>query len=161
MCMQRLDYRKDYSIDEIKELIEQLKAKKIITSKEAEAINVDKIYKFTKSFIWSYLKEAKEVYQEKPFYINIPASKIYNEKVDETILVQGIIDLYYIDKNDNLILVDFKTDYIENGKEDALVKKYKEQLNLYSDALEKSLNKKTFKIYIYSPYLNKAIEVKS
>ena len=29
-------------------------------------------------------------------------------------MVQGIIDLYYIDKNDNLVLIDFKTDYISN-----------------------------------------------
>ena len=50
------------------------------------------------------MKEAKEVYQEKPFYINISAKEIFKEDVDETILVQGIIDLYYIDKNDNLVL---------------------------------------------------------
>ena len=107
------------------------------------------------------MKEAKEVYQEKPFYINIPAKEIYKEDIDETILVQGIIDLYYIDKNDNLVLVDYKTDYVEKGKEAELIYKYKEQLNLYSRALEKALNKKPYKTYIYSTFLNKAIELKS
>ena len=160
LCMQRLDYKRDYNITDIRNLISELQAKNIISEKEATAINENKILKFTKSIIWKYLKEAKEVYQEKPFYINIKAGDIYNNKVNETILVQGIIDLYYIDKNDNLILVDYKTDFIEKGKEEELVNKYKEQLILYSKALQQSINKKPFKIYIYSTCLDKAIEVK-
>ena len=161
MCMQRLDYRKDYKLKDVQELIQELQAKKIITEKEANVINIDAVYKFTKSTIWQNIKEAKEVYQEKPFYINIPAKEIYKQDVDETILVQGIIDLYYIDKDDNLILVDYKTDYVEYGKEAELVEKYKEQLKLYSRALEQALSQKTYKTYIYSTCLNKAIELKS
>ena len=159
LCMQKLDYKRDYTLKDIQQLIQELQAKKIITEKEANAINADKIYRFTESNIWKYMREAKEVHQEKPFYINIPAKDIYNEDVDEEILVQGIIDLYYIDKNDNLILVDYKTDYVEYGKEVELVNKYKEQLDLYSKALKEALHKKPYKVYIYSTCLNKAIEV--
>ena len=161
MCMQRLNYKKEYTLEDIKELIQLLYSKKIITEQEANSINPNIIYKFTRSNIWNYLKEAKEVYQEKPFYINVPASEVLGKDIDEIMLVQGIIDLYYIDKNDNLILVDYKTDYVEYGKEEELIKKYKEQLNLYSRALEQALNKKPYKTYIYSTYLNKSIEVKS
>ena len=75
-------------------------------------------------------------------------------------LVQGIIDLYYIDKNDNLVLLDYKTDYVANGNEQELIDKYKQQLELYKRALEDSLNRKVDKIYIYSIYLNKRIECK-
>ena len=161
MCLQRLNYKKEYTLDDIKKLIQELHANKIITEHEASAINPEIVYKFTKSLIWKYLKEAKEVYQERPFYINISAKEIFKENVDEKILVQGIIDLYYIDKNDNLILVDYKTDYVKSGKEEELINKYKEQLRIYSKALEKALQKKPYKTYIYSTYLNKAIEVKS
>ena len=161
MCMQRLNPKKNYTLEDVKELIQELQAKNIITEQEAKAINSEKVYKFTQSIIWKYLKEAKEVYQERPFYINIPAKEIYEQDVDEKILVQGIVDLYYIDKNNNLVLVDYKTDYVENGKEAELVKKYKEQLNLYCKALEQGLGRKPYKTYIYSTYLNKAIEVKS
>ena len=79
--------------------------------------------------------------------------------MDEDILVQGIIDLYYIDKNDNIVLVDYKTDYVEKGKEELLVEKYKEQLNLYKEALEKSLNRKVKNMGIYSLYLNQFIQI--
>ena len=159
LCMQRLDYKKNYSVNDVKELIQELQAKQIITEKEAKCINPDKIYKFTQSSIWKEMQEAKEVHQEKTFYINIPAKNIYGENIDEYILVQGIIDLYFIDKNDNLILVDYKTDYVEFGKEAELVNKYSEQLNLYSQALEGALNKKVYKKYIYSTYLNRELQL--
>lgn len=160
MCMQRLNYKKNYTLDDIKELIQKLQAKKIITEQEADSINPNIIYYFTKSQIWEQLKHAKEVYQEKPFYINISAKEILKKDIDETILIQGIIDLYYIDKDEKLILVDYKTDYVENGKEAELINKYKEQLKLYSVALEHALCTKPYKVYIYSTFLNKPIEVK-
>ena len=157
LCMQKLDEKKDYDLQKIKDLITNLRKKQIITDKEQEAINPFKILKFTKSKIWEELKEAKEVYREKPFYINIPAKEIYEKDIEENILVQGIIDLYYIDKNDNLILVDYKTDYVQDEKE--LIDKYKEQLKLYSKALESAYNRKVYKKYIYSTCLEKEIEL--
>ena len=120
---------------------------------------MSKILAFTKSDIAKELKEAKEIYKEKPFYINVPAREIYEENCDENILVQGIIDLYYIDKDDNLKLLDYKTDYVEPGNEQELVKKYSKQLELYKEALEEALDKKVQNVYIYSVYLEKVIEI--
>ena len=158
LCMQKLDIsKKIYTIEDIKELVSKLENNKIITSKEAKAINVNKVYQFTKSKIWNEMTQAKEVQREKPFYINIPAREIYKEDIEEKILVQGIIDLYYIDSEDNLILVDFKTDFVENRDEQILIDKYKTQLELYKRALESALNRKVDKIYIYSTYLEKEI----
>ena len=77
--------------------------------------------------------------------------------MEEEILVQGIIDLYYIDKNNNLVLVDYKTDFVSQAQE--LIQKYKVQLDLYKKALEEALNKKVSKVYIYSTYLKKEIEI--
>lgn len=158
MCLQRLNEKIDYDINKVNELIQELEMKKIITSKEAENINPNKILQFTKSNIWKELKEAKEIQKEKPFYINIPAKEIYEEETEENILVQGVIDLYYIDKFDKLKLVDYKTDYVENNDENQLIDKYRNQLELYSKALEESFRKKVDKKYIYSVYLGKEIE---
>ena len=159
LCMQRLNEKVEYNVNNIKELVQDLVEKQIITQKEADNINQFKILEFTKSDIWKDLKEAKEIQREKPFYINIPAKDVYKEKIEENILVQGIIDLYYIDKEDNLILVDYKTDYVENGKEQNLVDKYRKQLEIYEQALEEALNRKVVKKYIYSVYLGKALEI--
>ena len=157
--MQKLNFKEEYNLEKISELIQKLKNKEIITEKESKAINMSKILNFTKSDIAKELKEAKEIYKEKPFYINVPAREIYKENCEENILVQGIIDLYYIDKDDNLKLLDYKTDYVEPGNEQELVKKYSKQLELYKEALEEALNKKVEKVYIYSVYLEKTIEI--
>jgi len=157
LCLQKLNEKQSYNIDSIKNLIHELELKEIITKKEAEVINPYKILEFTKSNIWNDLKYAKKVFKEQPFYISMPAKEIYKLNVDENILVQGIIDLYYIDKDNNIVLVDYKTDYVEKGKEYELVQKYQKQLDLYKEALEKALNKKVKKVYIYSVYLGKEI----
>ena len=158
LCMQKLDVKKqEYNIEEIKELVEKLVVKKIITQQEANVINLNKILQFTKSNIWKEITKSQTVEQEKPFYINIPAKEIYNKNVEEKILVQGIIDLYYINQKGELILVDFKTDYVPDRQEDILINKYKTQLYLYKKALEIFLEKKVDKTYIYSTYLEKEI----
>ena len=159
LCLQKLDINIDYDLDKINNLLDELETKKIITSKEKETINVNKILEFTKSKIWEELKTAKKIEKEKPFYINIKAKDIYNKETDENILVQGIIDLYYLDKDDNINLVDYKTDYIENGNEIELINKYKEQLYLYKKALEQVYKKEVKNTYIYSVYLNKEIRI--
>ncbi len=159
LCLQKLDERKDYTIELVKELINELLSKQIITPKEAEAISPYKILAFTKSAIWKELRNAKQVEKEKPFYINIPASEVYNEQVEENILVQGIIDLYYINENNELVLVDYKTDYVEAGKEKDLISKYSKQLDLYKQALESALHRKVDRVYIYSVFLEKEIEI--
>ena len=65
--------------------------------------------------------------------------------------------MYYINQKGELILVDFKTDYVPDRQEDILINKYKTQLYLYKKALEISLEKKVDKTYIYSTYLEKEI----
>ena len=160
LCLQKLNPKADYDFEKIKTLIQDLAINQIITDKESQAINPSKILQFTKSEIWKQLKNAKEYYQEKPFYINVPASKIYDEDIKENILVQGIIDLYFVNENSQIVLVDYKTDYVESGKEFELVRKYKEQLDLYKQALENALGTKVEKVYIYSVYLGKEIEIK-
>ena len=160
LCLQRLNPKEEYDLEEIKSLIQNLEMNQIITEKESEAINPYKILQFTKSEIWNQLKNAKEYYQEKPFYINVPAKQIYDEDIKENILVQGIIDLYFVNESGQVVLVDYKTDYVENGNEIELVDKYKSQMDLYKKALESALGIKVDKVYIYSVYLGKEIEIK-
>lgn len=165
LCMEKIDFKKEYNLEEVKLLVEDLYKREIISQKEKEAINCNILYKYTQSDFFKELKKAKQVYKEQPFYIKVQAKEMYPDNEEdieqlekEKILVQGIIDLYYIDKEDKLILVDYKTDYVEKGNEQVLVKKYKKQLELYKEALEKSLNRKVDKVIIYSLHTLNSIE---
>ena len=119
LCVQKMNEKEEYTAEKIQELIDELKQREIISKTEAESINIGKLQGYTKSDLWQELKNAKEIHKEKAFYINVKASRMYDisKENDENILVQGIIDLYYIDKDGKLVLVDYKTDYVEEGKE--------------------------------------------
>lgn len=158
LILQKINHKKqNYTYQDIESLLNDLCFRKIITIEEAKAINIDTILEFTKSDLFKSMYRAKEVYKEQPFYIYIPAKEIYETESQDKILVQGIIDLYFIDENNKLVLVDYKTDYVQNENE--LVEKYKNQLYLYKDALEKALDRKVDKTIIYSIKLQKEIEI--
>ena len=159
LCMKNLDFSRKYTLDDVKELINVLCAKKIITEKEKDAINPWYIFKFTKTDIYQDLKSAKEIHKEEPFYINVEAKKVTDKEADDMILAQGIIDLYFIDKDDKLVLLDYKTDFAREGDEQILIDRHKEQLYLYRDALESALGRKVDKILIYSVALGKVIKI--
>ena len=157
LCMQKLDTNKGYTLEQLKQFIQELYETNIINQKEMQSIQLNKLYNYTKTPIWHELKTAKLIQREKPFYIELPAKEIYNQDIEGEILVQGVIDLYYINQKDELILLDYKTDYTQSEQE--LIDKYKIQLEIYKKALEKSLNRKVDKTYIYSLYLQKICDI--
>ena len=156
-CLQRLNPKVEYNEQSINEMINNMYLSHLINKTEMDSINQQKILNYTQSNIWKQVQKAKKVYKEKPFYIEIDANKVQSKNTEDKILVQGIIDLFYIDEQGKVVLVDYKTDYVENEKE--LIEKYKIQLDLYKQALEKALKQKVEKTYIYSIYLNKEIEI--
>ena len=158
LILQKLDFTKEYSKEELAQFVNNLCTKNIITQIQKDSINIEKIYQIINTQFIKNLKNAKEIKKETPFYTYINTKEIYNTQNSENILVQGIIDLYYINQENEVILVDYKTDYVEGSGEE-LTDKYKVQLEIYKKALEESLKEKVKHVYIYSIYLNKEIEI--
>ena len=158
LILQKLDFTKEYSREELAQFVNNLCTKNIITQIQKDSINIEKIYQIINTQFIKNLKNAKEIKKETPFYTYINTKEIYNTQNSENILVQGIIDLYYINQENEVILVDYKTDYVEGSGEE-LIDKYKVQLEIYKKALEESLKEKVKHVYIYSIYLNKEIEI--
>lgn len=91
---------------------------------------------------------------EHPFVMGVPVSELAPEvKEEELVLVQGIIDLY-LEEEDGLVLVDYKTDAVG---ERVLIKRYGNQLSYYQKALERSVGKPVKEAWIYSFHLKKAV----
>ena len=158
LILQKLDFTKEYSKEELAQFVNNLCTKNIITQIQKDSIDIEKIYQIINTQFIKNLKNAKEIKKETPFYTYINTKEIYNTQNSENILVQGIIDLYYINQQNEVILVDYKTDYVESSGEE-LIDKYKVQLEIYKKALEESLKEKVKHVYIYSIYLNKEIEI--
>lgn len=56
-----------------------------------------------------------KLYKEQPFVLGVPASELYEQKTEEWILVQGIIDVYF-EEEDGLVVLDYKTDRVSLTK---------------------------------------------
>lgn len=159
LCFQKLDEHKQYTKQMLQELVNDMVRRKLITELEGKAVNIYKLYSFTQSELFKQLQNAKKVYKEQPFYISLTADEVYGNGINDNILVQGIIDLYFINQSGEVVLVDYKTDYVEKGKENELIQKYSKQLEIYKKALEQALRKCVDKCYIYSVYLEKMLEI--
>ena len=77
---------------------------------------------------------AGRLYREQPFVMGLPASRLKDSfPAEETVLIQGIIDVFF-EEEDGYVLLDYKTDAVSAPEE--LVKRYRVQLDYYSEALE-------------------------
>ena len=65
------------------------------------------------------------------------------------VLVQGMIDAYFIE-DEEMVLVDYKTDFVRRGEEQKLIDRYHVQLEDYAQALERMTGRKVKERYIYS-----------
>ena len=113
---------------------------------------------FLQSNLCERIRKSKDIFRETPFNLNISANELYNlnDNSSEEIMIQGIIDLYFIE-NGELVLVDFKTDNVTAERE--LVEKYQVQLALYKKALEEITGMRVKESIIYSFKLAKKIDL--
>lgn len=146
--------------DNLNQEIEKLINNNFITKEEVELLNLKYIENFINSKIAQRMRKAQKInklYKERPFVIGVNANEIEKDiDTDEIVLVQGIIDCYF-EESEELILVDYKSDYIQKGNEETLIQRYKIQMEYYKKALEQITNKKVKETIIYSMSLGKEV----
>lgn len=157
--MELLDYEQVHDENSLEAFIEGLIDSGIISEHEKKNINKKEVINFINSELGALFKAAyksKKLKREKSFIMTLPARQLNAADSDEPVLIQGIIDAY-IEKEDYIILVDYKTDRKKSEQE--LIEKYSLQLSYYTEALEAALQKRVAKKYIWSCRLNKALEL--
>ena len=140
--------------DEINRLYEW----QYISLDEAEIIDKESVKAFFESYVYSTILKAKCIHKEYRFLTKVKAKEISSDITDDSeySIVQGVADCI-IENDNDIIIVDFKTDKIKD--EDILKTRYKKQLDLYSNALQEIFNKPVSKKILYSFYLKKCIEI--
>lgn len=122
---------KFYSKDELKKSLDKLVELGKIKKEYLTYIEIDKILDFYNSnIIKSLLEDDVLIRKEESFLMKY-----------EDFYVNGQIDIMF--EKDDIVLLDFKTDSI---KREGF---YDKQLEIYKEAIEKSLGKKVSKSYIY------------
>lgn len=147
--MQHLPFE-DVSLDSLENKLAQLVNDEILTEEQAAAIDLSLIHAFTKTPLFTRLKEAEKTFREIPFTFAVPAL----ENSEEKVIVQGVIDLV-LEEEDGLVLIDYKTDAITEryssfeAAKPILLNRYRVQLDLYEQAIEHIWKKRVKEKYLY------------
>lgn len=88
--------------------------------------------------------------------IGIPGNEADGLDKDEQVLIQGIIDAFFYE-GDEVVILDYKTDWVREEKE--LVERYQVQLGYYERALEMVTGKRVKERLIYSFALGKVVAI--
>ncbi len=145
----------------VKQQIDALCALGRMQEADAKRLNWKQLLGFLQSDTAKRMRVAAEqgtLEREKPFVMSVPANLVWEEsRPEEEVLIQGIIDVFW-EEADGIVLLDYKTDHVDNAQE--LVHRYKKQLELYADALSRFSGEKPVKeILIYSFALAETIRL--
>jgi ATP-dependent helicase/nuclease subunit A len=159
--LELLDFTREYSdTTELESCMTELVNAEKLSREEMEKVSLSKIMIFIQSDIFSHMKAAavnNKLYKESPFVLGMKASEVDESfPSDETILIQGVIDVYF-EEAGSIVLLDYKTDSVNTEKE--LSDRYKTQLDYYGMAISRLTGLPVSKKLLYSFALNKTVEV--
>lgn len=148
------------SEEELDKQMEKHIASGALMASDYELVNKKKVCNFAASILGQRMAKAARAGQlslEQPFVLGISADRLDKDfPQDEQVLIQGIIDAFFIE-NDEIILMDYKTDKVKTAKE--LIERYKTQLDYYEEALTRIAGKRVKERLIYSFALEETIEL--
>ena len=158
--MECLDYDLTENEGDIEEQIGEMVKQERLSEEQRSCVRPGDILRFVQSALGQRMKKAAlsgRLLREQPFMIARKAVELDPSwTADTTVLVQGIIDAYFLEEED-LILVDYKTDRAAPGEEQKLIDLYHVQLEDYACALERLTGRRVKETFIYSFTLGKAI----
>ncbi|EFS03447.1 ATP-dependent deoxyribonuclease subunit A, partial [Listeria seeligeri FSL S4-171] len=154
--MQAVSLENKPSEEDVKQLLQTMMEKDILTDAQVKAINIDQIIGFFESELGQkVLSEKENVKREVPFSYLLPVEKLDKQaNLDEHVLIQGVVDSM-IEQEDSIILIDYKTDKIAGrysgweAAEKIMKERYQVQIKLYAEAIEAISGKKVSQAYLY------------
>lgn len=153
-AMQWLPVKK-YTQKSMTDMLDSLQAEGKFSDEERSLLSDRSLYGFFNSDLGQRLIASKRVERELPFSMLFDGNRVYPDVENgERLFLQGIIDTVFVE-DDQWVLVDYKTDRVKSG--DELIRRYKIQMDLYKEALERLTNMPVKASYIYSFRLHEAV----
>ena len=153
-AMQWLPVKK-YTQQSITDMLDSLQAEGKFSDEERSLLSDRSLYGFFNSDLGRRLIASERVERELPFSMLFDGNRVYPDVENgERLFLQGIIDTVFVE-DDQWVLVDYKTDRVKSG--DELIRRYKIQMDLYKEALERLTNMPVKASYIYSFRLHEAV----
>ena len=164
------DLSKEHNETSIRIMIDDLVLKGLMTKEERDCIKDIDFLRFSQSSLGKRMREAYmrgELYREAQFVLGLYESEVEEfkriaqimgkenkmekprqvEQLGDIVLIQGIIDVYFIE-DDNIIIADYKTDNVKELSQ--LMNHYFVQLELYKRAVCQITGKNVSEKILYS-----------
>jgi len=167
LAMQFIDFEKCSDTDSIAAEIDRLRNQRILSSAQAESIDVRKIYDFFTSELGKKLLNAKHINREfkfsllcdKSVYETGSKAVAIRDIKGDSVLLQGVIDCYFELSDGSIAVLDFKTDNVNEAYINRYVKNYEDQIKSYAYALERITNKRVSECYLYFFKADRAVKL--
>ena len=163
--LEHIRFHEIHSLSEVKPVVDELLENGFLDQEARDFINPNVIWNFLSSSLGTRMAKAQaegRIHKEQQFIIGIPAREMGLGDSDELVLIQGIIDAY-LEEEDGLVLIDYKTDHVPEGSpeqgEKMLAERYRVQLDYYERALTQLTEKHVKERIIYSLALQMSINV--
>ncbi len=160
MVMQYLNYDRTGSFGEIADEVTRLVEGRYITPQQGNAVNPADILAFFRSELGLRLRRSARVEREFKFSLLAPAADYYPEAgPGEEVLLQGVVDCWFIEEDGAATVVDFKTDRVSESAVDHRAEDYRPQLDAYTRALSQAAGVEVARRYLWFFSAGRAIEV--
>lgn len=154
------------------ECLSELKEAGRLTDMELQLVDPARLTAFFETALGERMIRAAgrgQLYREEEFILGLTPKERDNpgyiadqkelDACEGFVMLQGIIDAYFIDDDGRLVLMDYKTDVVTDGCGDQLKAHYRIQLQYYDRALKRIMKRPVDEWWLYSISLNQALPV--
>ena len=128
--------------------VQALEQRRLLTAAQAEAVDAEAIAAFLRSPLAERIRGAARVWREYRFALLMPAERYAKDAEGEELLLQGVADCVF-EEDGALTVVDFKTDRVTAEETLRRAELYRSQLQAYSDALSRIMEKPVSQRVLY------------
>lgn len=156
--MQYIAYEKCTGVHEIRQEAEKLKEHGFLTDDQLETIDFEMLMAFFDSEIGRKLRSGVSYLREFKFSILDDGSRYDPNLKGEQVLLQGVVDCAILEP-EGITVLDFKSDYVTEKTLPEAIERYRTQVSVYADALQRIYEMPVKKKYLYFFRMNHFAEV--
>ena len=160
LIMEHIKFDASHTLQSVLDELDKMMNDGILSSDERSFLDAKKFLTFFHSDTGKLMCEnADTLKREFSFKYLADAEELFDFKSDEKIIVQGTIDAFFETKDEEIVIVDYKTDKVIDGDSSLIAERYHSQLDYYAKALEKALGKKVRRKILYLFDVDESIDV--
>ena len=139
--------------------IERLCGINMISAEQARLIDVASAEKFFAGPLYAEMRASRALYREKRFTVSESDGR-FVPVPGEAVLIQGVVDCFYLNPDGTFTVVDYKTDRVPDSPqgEELLRRRHSLQLGYYCRAVSRMTGRPVSAAYLYSFPLGRAVK---